>query len=134
MYACEVTQLSSIATHHSLKDLPKAGVGAINPRGLHKGDVELRAVGVRPCISHAYPSCPVVLVDEILIFEVLSAKHTVSSSTISIGEIPSCVDTHVMYHSNNDSNIHLYSVNVKLDTESCNRYSFKTCIPDFSSS
>lgn len=54
---------------HSIKDFSKYHMFAIQPGGLGQGDEELRAVGIRSSIGHAYPPNAIMLQLEVLIWK-----------------------------------------------------------------
>lgn len=82
--------LGQLSTNHSFQNLPKAGMGTIQPRTGDCRDIKLRAIGVRPRISHTYPARPIMLKCKIFISEAV-AVDTVASSAIERGEISPCM-------------------------------------------
>lgn len=63
---------NNISHYHSIKDFSKYHMFAIQPGGLGQGDEELRAVGIRSSIGHAYPPNAIMLQLEVLIWKCLT--------------------------------------------------------------
>merc|ERR1740117_54056 len=71
---------------HALNNLSEHNVAAVEPRGLHSGEEELGAIGVRASVRHAKDTSASVLEFEILVSE-LRAVNALTASAVAAGEV-----------------------------------------------
>lgn len=57
------------SAYHSIQNLSKHNMSAVQPRSLSSGDEELRAVSVLASIGHRQPTSTIVAQFKVLIFE-----------------------------------------------------------------
>ena len=82
----DLVRLNGADDLHSLNDLAKDDVLAIEPRGGDGGDEELRAVGVGTSVGHREEAGASVLELEVLILE-LGAVDGLATSAVALGEV-----------------------------------------------
>ena len=71
---------------HTFDDSAEYDVLVVEPRGLLRGDEELRAIGVRTSIGHRHNSGSGVLQNKVLILKFVAVDRF-SASAIVIGEV-----------------------------------------------
>ena len=84
--------------YHSVEDLPKHDMPAIQPLGLDSGDEELGTIGILASIGHAHPTRPLMLQFEVLVRK-LVAIYTFAWARIQHNA--SIYGTHMAMHETN---------------------------------
>lgn len=84
--AVRAVGLDALDNVHSFDNLSENNVLAIQPRGGHSGDEELRAIGVLARVGHGEEARARVLQIEVLIGK-LGAVDGLTTSSVAIGEV-----------------------------------------------